>query len=96
MEEYNEEDVVELNEINIFAKIPENTARLTLTVQYFDDDGNPQKAQKVMNAEDIRHARKDFLDYVEDGDDYDARYVITEEGKRWLEELERSRRKDCE
>ena len=96
MDEYSEKDVVELQEINIFAKIPENAARLTLTVQYFDDDGNPQTAYKVMNAEDIRQARKDFLDYVEDGDDYDALYVVTEEGKRWIEELERSRQEDCE
>ena len=96
MDEHNEEIIVELDEINIFAKIPENTARLTLTVQYFDDDGNPQTAQKVMNAEDIRQARKDFLDYVEYGDDYDALYIITEEGNRWIEELERSRQEDCE
>lgn len=94
--EDNSEDFVELDNINIIAKIPEKTARLTLTVQYFDDDGNPQKVCKVMDSEEIRQARKDFLDNVEDGDDYDAVYVITEEGERWYEEIKKHMQEGCE
>ena len=90
MDEKNEE-YVELKEINIIAKIPEHASRLTITAQYFDDDGNPVKVSKVMNAADIRNAREDFLDNVEDGDDYDCYYTITEEGRRWLDGLEAQR-----
>ena len=32
-------------------------------------------------------ARQAFLDNVEDGDDYDARFVITDKGMDYLEQL---------
>ena len=92
----NTEGYIELEEINIIAKIPESTSRLTIIAQYFDNDGNPVKVSKVMNTADIRNAREDFLDNVECGDDYDAYYVITEEGRRYLEEIEAERNNTLE
>ena len=37
---------------------------------------------------EIADARQDFLDNVEDGDDYDAIYTLTEEGERYLDSLQ--------
>ena len=90
MDEHNEE-ALDLDLINIIAQIPANTSRLTLTAQYFDSDGNPVKVASVMNASDLYEARKDFLENVEDGDDYNVRYAVTEEGLRWLEEMKQKR-----
>ena len=84
--DYNAGDIVDdVQEINIIVKIPANAATLALVCQMIDDDGQLFKLTKKYNPEDIRAARKDFLDNVEDGDDYDARYVITDSGRELLE-----------
>lgn len=83
-----DENVLNIDTINIIAQVPVNTSHLTLTAQYFDGDGSPVKVESVMNASDLYRARKDFLDNVEGGDDYNAVYVITDKGRRWLEEME--------
>lgn len=87
-------EIVEVDEINIIAKIPKNTARITIIAQYFDEDGDPVKVSRVLEASDIAQSRNDFLEFCEPGDDYDARYVITEEGRRFLEEMEKRNGED--
>jgi hypothetical protein len=52
-----------------------------------NEDDKSVKVSRRLSAEDIRAARQDFLDNVEDGDDYDARYVITDEGLKYLASL---------
>lgn len=78
---------VELNETNIILKIPENAASLTVIANMVDADGKLMKVQKTLSVQDIFKARQDFLDNVEGGDDYDAKFVLTEEGKAYLEQL---------
>ena len=78
---------VELNETNIILKIPENAASLTVIANMVDSDGKLMKVQKTLSVQDIFKARQDFLDNVEGGDDYDAKFVLTEEGKAYLEQL---------
>lgn len=86
--DYNSGDVIDdVQEINIIVKIPANAATLELVCQMIDDEGELFKLSKKYTPEDIRAARKDFLDNVEDGDDYDARYVITDSGRELLEYL---------
>ena len=90
---HKEPQYVEMEEINIIAQIPSNAARIIITAEYIDgDSGKLQQCRKYMRADDIRKARQDFLDNVEDGDDYNERYFITEEGMRFLEEVKAKRR----
>ena len=49
------------------------------------------KVTKKLAVSDIHDQRQAFLDNVESGDDYDARYVLTDEGREYLEQLERER-----
>lgn len=93
--DYKKGEVVELDEINIILNIPANAARLDVTAYLFDDDGKSVKVQSVLNAEQIRKCRIDFLENVDGGDDYDARYVLTEAGKKWLEDIERGDPEAC-
>lgn len=80
------ENEVELEEYNIIIKIPKVAADLTVTVNYIED-GKVVTAIKHLSVADIHEARQAFLDNVELGDDYDARYVLTEEGKQLAEKL---------
>lgn len=82
--------IVELQEVNIILRIPENAASLEVSASLVDVNGKLVKVKKKLSVQDIFKARQDFLDNVEDGDDYDARYVLTEEGKAYLEELLRN------
>ena len=81
---------VDLQEVNIILRIPENAASLEVVVSLVDEDGKLMNVKKKLSVQDIFKARQDFLENVEDGDDYDARYVLTEEGKAYLEELMRN------
>lgn len=82
---------IELDEINIIVKIPKDAARITINAVVLDNDGSPLGVSKTLNPEDIRQARQDFLDNVEDGDDYDALVVLTDAGREWLEQQEKNR-----
>ena len=82
---------IELDEINIIVKIPKDAARITINAVVLDDDGSPLGVSKTLNPEDIRQARQDFLDNVEDGDDYDSLVVLTDAGREWLEQQEKNR-----
>lgn len=81
-----ESNTVELEQHNIFALIPKDSIALTITATLLDENGNPYQVHKKMSAGDIFEARKDFLDYVEDGDNYDTCYIITDQGREWLEQ----------
>lgn len=81
----------ELAEENIILKIPKGTCRLDVTA-YLPQvkDGKITKAFHEFNQDEIFEMRRDFLDNLLD-DDYDACYVLTEEGKKYLDELEQNR-----
>lgn len=80
-------ETIELDLINIILPIPKQTVSMELTVKIMDGD-KIQTVCKPFTISDIHDMRQNFLDNVEFGDDYDAVYTITEEGKRYLEELE--------
>lgn len=84
---------LELEEINVILKIPKNTTKLKITATILHE-GHEQKVKKKLNQEDIIEARHDFLDNVEDGDHYDDLFVITEDGKKYLESLKNSNVKE--
>ena len=78
---------LELAETNIIMKIPENAVSLEVTAKMIDENGELISVGKTMNVQDIFQARKDFLDNIIDGDDYDAKYVLTDKGREWLDSL---------
>lgn len=77
---------IELEEMNVILRIPAEAASVTISAVVIKGD-KPVKVKKKLNLKDIHQARSDFLDNVEDGDDYNARFVITEKGRRYLEQL---------
>ena len=72
---------VELQEMNIILKIPENAVFLEVKASLMDENGQLMNVMKRLPVQDIFKARQDFLQNVEDGDEYDARYVLTDEGR---------------
>lgn len=83
-----DKEVVDLEQINIIVKIPKNTVFLEINPTVIDGKDILQKYTKEMDLGEVNKARKDFLDNVEDGDDYDGYYVITDKGREWLNQLE--------
>ena len=80
----NEELDTEL--IHIIVGVPKDTVTCSFTAKLLLD-GKLAEASMDMTPEQFRQARHDFLDNVEDGDDYDKVWVLTEEGKKYAEEL---------
>ena len=78
---------IELDEINIILRIPENAAELSISAKLLDKKGKPMEVSRTLSVQDIFKARRDFLDNVPDGDEYDAKYVLTEEGRAFLERM---------
>ena len=79
-----DETIIELEEMNIFLRIPKEAVALDVTASLLDGNGKVMKVSNRLSVSDIMEKRQDFLDYVEDGDDYDARYVLTDEGREYL------------
>ena len=84
MDEQNNEYTGEL--INIIMKVPQGTSYLSATAKLFDKKGEPVSYQMEMDAEMLAEARQDFLDNVEDGDEYDQVYCLSEFGRATLEQ----------
>jgi len=78
--------------MNIFLRIPKEAVALEVTSSLLDEDGKVMKVSTKLSVSDIREKRQDFLDNVEDGDDYDARYVLTDEGMEYLQNLKEGSR----
>ena len=74
---------------NIIMRIPKNAVGIQCYLTVIDADGETQKYLAKFDPAAIFEMRKNFLDYVGD-DDYDTRYVLTEEGLKYLEELEKN------
>lgn len=69
--------------INIIVKVPKETVTCRFMAKLLQD-GKLVEAHMEMTPEEFRQARQDFLDNVEDGDDFDKVYVLTEKAKREL------------
>lgn len=72
--------------INIIVKVPKETVACGFTAKLFQD-GKLVEAHMEMTPEEFRQARQDFLDNVEDGDDFDKVWVLTEKGKAEVDKL---------
>lgn len=92
--DFNPGDTVELDEYNLIIKIPRESIKLDIKAVFLDDNDELTTVCKTLKLSDIQEARKDFLDNVEDGDDYDARYCLTDKGREWLEEFSRTHQED--
>ncbi len=91
---FNPGDMVELDEHNIIIKIPRESIKLEIEALFLDDNDELTTVCKTLNLCDIQEARKDFLENVEDGDDYDALYVFTDKAREWLEEYRKTHPED--
>jgi hypothetical protein len=74
--------------INIIVKVPKDTVACRFTTKMLQG-GKLIEAHMEMTPEEFRQARQDFLDNVEGGDEYDKVYVLSEEGKAWLDKREK-------
>lgn len=79
---------VELQEMNILLRIPENMATLEINASVLDGEGKRMKVSRKLSPGDIFKARQDFLENVEDGDEFEAGYVVTEKGFKSLRRME--------
>ena len=84
----NMEQELDCELINIIVKVPENTVACGFTVKMLMN-GELKEAHMEMTPEEFRQARKDFLDNVEGGDDFDKMWVLTEKGKALLDKREK-------
>lgn len=72
--------------VGIILKLPANTLKAEVTAKVFAD--NSLEDRKItLSMHQLLMARREFLDRVELGDAYDGPFMITEEGRRMLEEL---------
>ena len=78
---------MELDEMNIIIRIPKAAASVTVNAVIIDEDDKTVKVSRKLTAEDIRKARQNFLDNVDDGDDYDGYFVLTDKGEELLDQL---------
>ena len=87
MSKHKKKKNIEPEEMNIFLRIPKEAVALEVTASLLDADGKVMKVGTKLSASDIHDRRRDFLDNVEDGDEYDALYVLTDEGREYLEQI---------
>ena len=72
--------------IHIILSVPKDTVTISVDAKLLLD-GKLETARWEMSAEEFRRARQDFLDEVDDGDEYDGVWSLTEEGKEYVERL---------
>lgn len=80
---------IELDEMDIMLRVPAGACALELTAIMMDEDNKTYKVSRVITPAELFRARENFLKYI--GDDYDTTYVLTENGKEWLELLRKER-----
>lgn len=83
------EEAIKLDEVYIMFPVPENTVSLTIQANIIDDNNEIQKVSKDISPSEYRQARKDFVENI--GDDWNYTYVLTETGRKWLEELQKNK-----
>lgn len=76
-------------QMGIILKIPVNAITMSVTVKFINSDGEVKQQVADFDHGDIIDFRKDFLDNVEYGDEYDAIYSVTDKGNAYLKILDR-------
>lgn len=69
--------------INVIMQIPRGAVQLKMEVSMLEG-GKLKEAHTTFDNEAIREMRQAFLDNVEDGDEYDKVYCLTDEAKKEL------------
>ena len=72
--------------IHIIVQVPKDAVTVSFDAKLLQN-GQLVTAHMDMSAEEFRQARQDFLDNVDGGDEYDAVYTLTEEGKAYAGKL---------
>ena len=75
---------LELASMNIILKVPETSVSLKIIASVVNDDMSIDTVERTIPMSDLLQARKDFLENVQDGDDYDAVYTLTDAAKEYL------------
>ena len=78
---------VEVEEMPIILRVPKDSVAIELISTMFDENGELTRVSRKISVSEIYQCRQDFLDNVEFGDDYDAVYTLTEEGRAYAEKL---------
>ena len=81
-----EKQYIDMETQGVIIEIPKGTVKLSIKMTVIDEDGTEIKVKKKLKKADIEKARKDFLENVELGDDYDidGMFEVTEKGKEIL------------
>lgn len=82
MYEKNDYIDIELNSVRSMIYIPENVIEIEMNIKVFEDS-KIIEVKRTLNLQEIRKAIKKAEDGYVDEDD---RFVITEEGRRFLED----------
>lgn len=72
--------------IHIIVQVPKDAVTVSFDAKLLQN-GKLVTAHMDMSAEEFRQARQDFLENVDGGDDYDAIYALTDEGRAYAEKL---------
>ena len=72
--------------IHIIVQVPKDAVAVSFDAKLLQGE-ELVTAHMDMSAENFRQARKDFLDNVEFGDDYDKVWTLTEKGKKLADAL---------
>ena len=81
-------EIITLDENYIMITIPKNTYQLEIIATTTNENGETLKVKKYLNTEEIFEARKNFQDNI--GDDWDATYIVTDKGRKWMEEMRKA------
>lgn len=81
-----ENEIQEEELIHIILPVPKDTVTVSVTAKMIQN-GKLIEAKMDMSAEEFRQSRQDFLENVEDGDDYDKVWTLTEEGRNHLNQI---------
>jgi hypothetical protein len=81
-----EKEIQDEDFIHIILPVPKDTVTVSVTAKMIQN-GKLIEAKMDMTPENFRQLRQDFLDNVEDGDEYDGVWSLTEEGKEYVERL---------
>ena len=80
-----EKEIIDLTEMNVILQIPENCKKVVIHAEV-EIDGEVKTVKKKLKKKDIKAAREDFNAWIGD-EDYNAVYVLTDEGREYLEKL---------
>ena len=86
-----------IEEVNIILKIPKGAMKLRIQALMLDKDDKPYALEQTLNTAEIFDARKDFLENVECGDEYDTVYTLSDKVKKMLgvEQRQQMNKRHC-